>query len=347
MTTTVAGEAARYLDAVRTQLGDLAADERQEVLEDLAVHLEEVAADADGPLEQILGRPEDFVAELRASAGMAGPGPDRPGGGVAAARDRLGTWRQAAAGSRAGRWIDALLPELAPGWWVLRGYLAVLALSVLGGEHHFPHFPVPTLLGSSVFGLAAVAAAAVASVQLGRRHRQVGRPWTITAGEVLLVLGTMIALGQLRGAVGPQYVFADPAPIHSGSLTYPDGSPITNLFPYGSDGRLLDGVLLYDQDGRPVSLAGGEPVNPYDDRLQTDYRLDANGAEVPNLYPLDQQLREYRYGPQGESVVTEPVRPPAISPPRLAPTTTTASPATTSTSAAPATTATTAPAPAG
>lgn len=318
-TSAAAGEIARYLDAVGLLLGDLPADEREEVLEDLAVHLREVAAEADEPLEQILGRPEHFVAELRDSAGLD---VDRAGvlaGRMTAARQRLAQGQRMAEENLALRWVRALLPELAPGWWVLRGYLVVLILAVLGGEHHFPFFPLVDLAGSAFLGLLATAGAVFASVQLGRRHRAAPRPWWIGVGNVLAVLATMVAFGNIRAHLGPEYVYTESQASFTGGLTHPDGSPITNLFPYGDDGTLLDGVLLYDQDGRPVAVADGEPVNPYDDLLDTDFPLDANGAEITHRYPLDQQTRQWQYGPQGEeSVVAEPVRPPAVTPPRLA-----------------------------
>ena len=36
------------------------------------------------------------------------------------------------------------------------------------------------------------------------------------------------------------------------TLVHEDGTPITNIVPYGPDGEPLTGVLLYDQDGRPI-----------------------------------------------------------------------------------------------
>ena len=128
----------------------------------------------------------------------------------------------------------------------------------------------------------------------------------------------------------------------AGGLSHPDGTSITNLFPYDEKGQLLDGVLLYDQDGRPVVVGDGDPYSDSGTPLETEYPLDANGAEIQNLYPLDQQVQEWRDQPDGsESTLEEhAVRPPAIAPPRLAEsqqqTTTTVS--TTSTTALPTTT---------
>lgn len=342
MTTTAAGEVTRYLDEVRALLGDLPEDERNDLLDDLAVHLREVAAETDEPLERAVGSPAAFASELRSSAGITGG--DRFGGAgpVAAARASLARGRRLVGQSGPYRWTRALLPELVPGWWVLRGYLAVVVLSVMGGDHHFPHFPVPALLGSGLVGLVATAAAVFASVSLGRHHLGEAKPRWVSAVDVLVVIGTLLAAGAIRQHVGPQYVFSEAAPMAAGGLSHPDGTSITNLFPYDEKGQLLDGVLLYDQDGRPVVVGDGDPYSDSGTPLETEYRLDANGAEIQNLYPLDQQVQEWRDQPDGsESTLEEhAVRPPAIAPPRLAEsqqqTTTTVS--TTSTTALPTTT---------
>lgn len=328
MTATAAlTEVTRYLEVVRALLADLPAEERDELLDDLAVHLQEVVAETDEPLEQAVGSPSAFAAELRASAGLAGPDRADRGGRVAAARQRLACTRRRVEDSGPSRWVRALLPELVPGWWVLRGYLAVVILSVMGGNLHFPAFPVPDLFGSAMLGLAAVVAAVFASVSLGRRHRDEGRPRWVSAMDVLVVLGTLVAVGAVRDHIRPQYVFSESVPMAAGAFSHPDGSQITNLFPYDEDGQLLDGVLLYDQDGRPLVLGDGGDHSDGGLGLETDHPLDVNGAEVTNLYPLDQRIQEWRYGPEGSATLLhEPVRPPAIAPPRLAvpaPTTTT------------------------
>jgi uncharacterized membrane protein len=60
-----------YLGAVESALSDLGPDERDELLEDLAAHLAEVAADSGLPLRNSLGTPAAYAAELRSSAGLA------------------------------------------------------------------------------------------------------------------------------------------------------------------------------------------------------------------------------------------------------------------------------------
>lgn len=344
--TTSSTEITRYLDEVRALLADLPADERDELLDDLAVHLREVRAETDEPLEQALGNPADFAAELLASSGhrsashRRGLWPPVPG------LDRAQRRWERLLGSAAWRWMQVLRPELVPGWWVLRGYLGVLLLVELLSDRS-GSFPVPRIGGSPLLGLVAVAGGIVASVQLGRRSADRRTPLWVWVLDALVVLSSLGVLSSLNPS--PEYVYVEDAhnePSATGALTQPDGTTITNLFAYDAEGRLLDGVLLYDQDGTPVEVAPDHGSMPYTDDglpVSTDYRLYVNGAEVRNAYPLDQRVEEWRSGPDGsQRVVPVPVRPPAITTPRLAPeetattsTSTTSTPITSTTSAPP------------
>ncbi len=320
--TTTAEEVTRYLDRVRALLVDLPADEREELLDDLAAHLREVAAETDEPLEQALGTPAAFAAELLASSGHADAARRRRPWprvrGLDRGRRHWGRQQTTAAE----RWVRALLPELVPGWWVLRGYLAVMLLSEITNDRS-GSFPVPGIAGSHILGLVAVSGAIFASVQLGRRNAGRRRPlwvWGLDAVVALGALSTLLALG--ANADGYVY-FDDVHQTGTGALTHPDGTPITNLYAYDADGRLLDGVLVYDQDGTPVVVAEDDGATLSSDEglpIETDYRLDVNGAEVRNAYPLDQRVQQWRGGPDGsERVVETPIRPPAITAPASCP----------------------------
>jgi hypothetical protein len=59
----------RYAAAVSAALIDLAPAERAHLLDDLASHLAEVAAESDAPLPERLGPPEVYAAELRGAYG--------------------------------------------------------------------------------------------------------------------------------------------------------------------------------------------------------------------------------------------------------------------------------------
>lgn len=67
-----------YADAVRKALDDLPAARYLELVDGLDEHLAEVHAEADGTLADVLGPPEAYAAELRASAGL----PPRAGTGA-------------------------------------------------------------------------------------------------------------------------------------------------------------------------------------------------------------------------------------------------------------------------
>jgi hypothetical protein len=157
----------------------------------------------------------------------------------------------------AGRAVLEFLPELRPAWWVLRGYLAVQALSValswldagLGGLS----FPVPQLFGSRVLGLLATAAAVAGSVALGRRRPT--RRGLVVLGNLGLSLFAVAMLLELGASESyddqyhPEYVttYTEPA-----AGLRADGKELSNLFPFDEDGKPLKNVYLVDQDGDPV-----------------------------------------------------------------------------------------------
>src|SRR4051812_47654109 len=129
------GAVAAYLAAVRDALTDLDPADRDDLLEDLEAHLHEVVTEAGGiSLEASLGSPSQYAAELRASAGLEPVPTVLP--------PRLVRLQQRVAGS--GLWsgfgailqqpwvrgVRDFLPTLRPGWWVLRGWLAVFFVVV-------------------------------------------------------------------------------------------------------------------------------------------------------------------------------------------------------------------------
>jgi len=289
--TTVDGDVARYAAAVRAAFADLPAPDREALLEDIEDHLVEVAAETGGTLQERLGPPEAYAAELRAWAGLPAAG--------AARRRRLRTsrlgrrlerlWRAALAHPAGGAVVE-FLPELRPAWWVLRGYLVVqlasVGLSPLVAGNGLD-FPLPTILGSHVLGLLAVGAAVVGSVALGRHGpatRQ-GRRLTIAANAALglfalFLFGDIGATRYAAEAHLDQYVV---------SGTYPEpglrnnGHEVSNIFPFDAKGRPLQGVDLYDQDGVP--LVATHEDNP---ELEARLPLDQRGNAIPNRYPQEQ-----------------------------------------------------------
>jgi len=243
-----------YAEAVRAALADLPAADREEMLEDLDDHLMEVAAEPGMTLEDRLGSPEAYAAELRAAYGGRPARPrrrltertrNRAAGLLGTAHARLmqlPPYRQAA----------AFAPELRPAWWVLRGYAA--ALLILSGIG--PRRLVPGDVAAWVFTLALV----WASVWAGRRAVPGVPGWErallLGANVVaaIVVLATMIDPPvQSSGSVA----FDGGAPVPYGvqveNVAVLDGGSVYNIIPYDENGAPLHNVRLYDQDGRPIT----------------------------------------------------------------------------------------------
>ena len=290
-------QAQDFLAAVEHELADLPTEDRSALLEDLAQHLEALAVeDDDRPVVVRLGAPDRYAADLRAAAGLPARGTAvrSPAPGP---RDRLDEFLASPVGrrvARAGREVWRLLTELRPAWWVLRGYLLVLVpcLLVTDGVRDFP---VPAPLGSDELGVVLVLAAVVGSVALGRRT--LPRP----AGVLVAVVGGVLVLAS--AAVGQdelQQQEADYANASSYAASsvftieeeradgrYPLVSrygPVTDVLPYAADGTPLDGVLLYDQDGRPLKVGFQEWWADGCVRILEQPRA-ADGVPVPNSYP--------------------------------------------------------------
>jgi hypothetical protein len=290
--TTVDGEVARYAAAVRAAFADLPAPDRETLLEDIEDHLVEVAAESGGPLEERLGPPETYAAELRAWAGLPAPGAARRRGPrTSRLARRLEGLLAAAAAHPAGGAVVEFLPELRPAWWVLRGYLVVQLASV-GLSYLFAgdglSFPLPTILGSQVLGLLAVGAAVVGSVALGRRGTATRRGRRLTiAANLALGLFALFLLGDLGATRYAAEAYYDQYAASGSYLQQPglrsDGREISNIFPYDAKGKPLKGVRLYDQDGVP--LVATHEDNP---ELESRLPLDAAGDAVANRYPREQ-----------------------------------------------------------
>jgi hypothetical protein len=325
-------DADRYLKEVAPYLGAVSAEERAELLEDLAEHLREIAAEPGPPLAERLGSPEAYAAELLASAGVTATGAPRQ-----ARLARVSSVIARVRASRIGREATRLGPVLRPAWWVARAYLVVALLaSIEYGS--YPGFPVPHLAGSSLVGLIAVVLVVPLSVRLGQRHLpRTGRLMAIGANIVLAIFA-LVLLGKVRSR---QVIYVQPdggvsQNATGGCLTNSSGENITNLYAYSPDGTLLDPVLLYDQDGQPINNLCPD----FDDQgrpLTNQYSQDVNGAPVYNAFPRRQTVALQadsgsQPAPPGANVS---VPPPAVVVPKLAPTTTVAPSTTTTATTAP------------
>jgi hypothetical protein len=227
---------------VRVELDDLTPADLDDLLEDLEQHLVEVAAEAGEPLTDRLGAPESYAAELRASAGL-------PARHVVATGSRRQRVLERVTATSQWHWLAAFAPELRPGWWVLRGYLAVTSLLLLTDTQLSSDIPLPRMGDSRLLGLCAVAAGIAVSVWVGRRSSNRTLSVVAIIADVVVVIAAVAGIVQVRDHVPVQYITEG----SDGFLRQNDGSVISNIWPYTTDGRPLDGVLLFDQNGRLIN----------------------------------------------------------------------------------------------
>lgn len=148
-----------------------------------------------------------------------------------------------------GRPAIELVVSLRPAWWLARAAaLALIAAYVAG---------------SISFGLAVFLAAVIGSVWLGRRTAagEVHGPGLVAvqAANAALAIGGLVIAATAIGYSGERVQYVDGGYDYSGPGFYDsNGMPITNIFPYGADGTLLENVRLYDQDGNPIDLGWTE-----------------------------------------------------------------------------------------
>ncbi|HEV3478262.1 MAG TPA: hypothetical protein VG144_02305, partial [Gaiellaceae bacterium] len=311
-------EVATYLAAVRESLADLPPLERDDLLAEVEASLADAAAETGSSLTSRLGPPDRFAAELLAAAGLQRTPI------AAGERSRLADRARAlaarlAAHPRAAAW-RSVARELAPIWWVARGYLVVgaLAWALDNDAGRSTRYPIIPSFGSAEAGVALIAAAVALSVFVGLRMR--GRrprfPRLAVLVNVALALAAVpVALEVTRAqddlvsaaSVPPAVVEAD---VPDGLLY--DGVRVTNVYPFSRDGRLLHDVLLYDSQGRPLELRAPR-------RLDPDRRVPVARGNRPvfNAFPIryyepgTRRVARPNAAPRVElpSILTPPVRP--------------------------------------
>jgi len=274
-----ADDVATYASSVRAALSDLPPAQAEVLLEDLEDHLREVASEAGGPLAERLGPPEQYAQELRAAYGATHAGGSRQD---PALRDL----RLAVRAVTASAWfaqVRAFLPELRPGWWVLRAYIVVLLLTEAFSRNYNLR-PIPNPFSSrGLIEIIAAAIAIVVSIRLGRRNRALSNRGRLLAigANVMIALIAIPVLARMS-------TFPSMAMMESGAagqsqqMILPSGV-VTNIYPYSRDGKPLTDVLLYDQDGRPLT------TSPNVGDVTTEYPVGADGQPITNAYPLRQQ----------------------------------------------------------
>ncbi|WP_327089352.1 hypothetical protein OIE66_01640 [Nonomuraea sp. NBC_01738] len=289
----------QYAQAVREALAGH--PDREELLEDLDDHLAEIAAESDIPLEERLGSPAAYAEELAAAYG------GRPEG------TRRGRRLTAAlTGLRAQpvyRSVAAFLPELRPGWWVLRGYaLTMLLLSLAGEGRIVPQNPVDLLF---------VVLGVLASIWYGKRTKGrvlVGLAMALNVAAGIGVFAGFVEASSTRGGEDGgaiAFVSQRPANVLMVSSGTPGSSDIYNIKPYAKDGTPLNDVYLYDQDGQPITTSPGEH----------GFEVDTScGAPVLNRYPLPlREITERPFDGQDRTAVPSPTPCPTATTPPVPP----------------------------
>lgn len=274
-----------YAHAVRRHLGGLSTDQVDDLTDGLEADLADALADRPGGGDDLLalfGPPKEYATELRTAAGF-GEAPATRRRRSEAVRARLVALRERVLRPlRAQLWwpgAAGLAAELAPAWWVLRGYVLYRAVAGVLESH-------TTLLPYALAGWLLLVAALAASVQWGRGRwagRRGLRVLAATAQAVAVV--ALIPVGyylsqSIDGDGGMYAVYESPD-----EGVYVDGVPAKNLFVYDADGLPVPGALVYDQDGKPVSVGEGVYQFQGDQQWALVPAEDLDGTVRANVYP--------------------------------------------------------------
>ncbi|GIT78747.1 hypothetical protein LLS1_04160 [Leifsonia sp. LS1] len=289
-TTTLRDDVAAFAAAVRSHLSDLPADDVDDLTDGLEADLLEQAEDNDGALTA--DDPGQYASELRASAGL----PERAGSAAAPTlRERVGESvarmrgeaSRLARSSRFGAWLTDFLLALRPAWWVFRGWAVyVVGWLLFTGQAR--------LLPTQILGWVVLGASVLVSVQWGR-GRWLPQRWLTYVrllASVVAVLAAPFVVGGLASAVNDSGSYAagpvDDLPPQGLTL---DGSAVTNIFGYDADGRPLDHIQLFDQNGAPLVTVGGDSTGLDADPNTSDAVVPVPYAKIGstyvwNVYPL-------------------------------------------------------------
>jgi hypothetical protein len=277
-------EVTGYVVAVRAALAGMPAATIEELLEDLPEHLAEVLAEGTGTLRERLGTPEAYASELRATAGFVGGFPDPPAKGSWVTPREL--WENvepvlSRADLRVGPVIgyekaSDFLILLRPAWWVLRGYLAAMAVVWIFDNGH-SHGLLPRLGDSTVLAIIWLGLCLVVSILVGKRAGAWAKVpryalWGVTALLVLFAIPGFVTADNDTRLSGYDAVGVgnyDPNPY----------SGVQDVYVYDSQGHLVQGARLFDQDGSPIQLGSGFPA--YCDDPQTGESVQSHSLGYP------------------------------------------------------------------
>lgn len=259
MNSTAQDEITEYVERVRAALADLPEATRAELLEDLPEHLAEIRAEDTLTLSDRLGTPEAYAAELRATTdAFVGGYPEPPKRRFAPLLDARADVERVLGrvdvkiGPLIG-YVKAseFLILLRPAWWVLRGYLAAMAIAFFLDAGGQPIGLLPRIGNSTVVALLLLAGLVIASILLGQRGLRLVK-WqrhALHGGTAVLIL---FAIGGFLNADSSVRDLDYQDAGYSGG-----GNPyeyVQDVFVYDDQGRLVPGARLFDQDGSPIQL---------------------------------------------------------------------------------------------
>ena len=235
----VPADVADFVTRVRAALADLPPDDVDELTAGLAADLADARAEAPNGWREGVGSPEAYAAELRSAAGLPPRGPVADPTPLDGLRQ---WWASLATHPVAGR-VQREAHDLAPAWWVIRGGLGGLVVSwgLLGLGLKNPLAILTAGLGAAV------------SVWLGRHLRAgAGSGWRL-ASAVCTILALWV--GFVLASV------SNPLGVHDfGAETYVpqelmnQGEQVTELYGFDGEGRRVDGLRVFDQSGRPLTV---------------------------------------------------------------------------------------------
>jgi hypothetical protein len=295
-----------YVRAVRAWLGDLPADEVEDLTAGMEADLAERAAESGGPLGGLLGEPEAYAAELRSAAGL----PPRVDVVVAPDAVRREPWTDRL--SRDAHELVARHPwlrELRPTWWLARGAVAGWVLAAVLGTGRTLLLPLVGAALSMWLGL----------VLRRREPLGAGTRFVLGAGNALAVV---LLLPMLASYTSGSSDFSDEAVAMPGypAQVVANGEPVQNLYAYDAAGNRLEGVRVFDQSGRALFVGldplmdGSEPTVPM---RPDDGSPDVSADEFPLTWPGHDAWQDPGFG--GPPPLTLP--PVAGAPGRPAPST--------------------------
>ncbi|GAA3618910.1 hypothetical protein GCM10022223_39640 [Kineosporia mesophila] len=293
-TVTETPDLANYLAAVRRELGDLGADEVDELTGGLEADLADALDGSDRTPEGMFGPPEAYAAELRAAAGLSPRGAKRvPQLDI---RPRIAAAKAWLDRQPWGPGVKAFGETARPLWWAFRSYVLyqLIVQTLSGTRQRAPESEVQWLL---------LVVLVIGGIELERRKwfsSDRFRRGLVGAAD-LLAVGSLVLAAWLF--VIPNYSVVGLVPVgidgYTNASSMPESGPVEgvtnggrlvhNIFPYDSEGNPLQGVQLFDDQGRmlvPSEKTYSEgmsdvSVNPAKGR---------DGRDLFNVYPLKETL---------------------------------------------------------